>query len=792
LTCVAVLALGIGANAAIFSVVHSVILKPLPYPDPSRLVFLWQRFPSLPFPFDRGLEVSRLNYLEWKRQNTVFADMAAFREMARNETGADLARRVSTGFASANLFPLLGVRARLGRLFTPEEERPDNDRVVVLTDAYFERRFHGEPGALGRSLTLGNTAYTVIGVLPPQFHLPATGEGSNQLKPEVWVPLSRLFQTANDDEQRQLLVAARLRAGVTLAQARTEMVGIAKRLEQSDPKRNEGWTASVFPFADEDASPTLHRALYVLLGAVALLLSIACANLANLTLARATLRSREIAVRAALGATPARIVAQLGAEALVVSMTGAVCGLLLAHWCVKLLLALQPPEIQRPELIGINLAVFGFAAAAAVLTTLLFGLAPSLVVSRPDLNAALKSGGGWGASAARVRLRQFLIAAEVALALVLLSGAGLLIRSFHKLVSLGVGFDTTHLLTVDLDLPERRYPDGAGRSRFFREAMERVSAVPGVTAAAVVDNLPLHRVTMSNFSIAGRPDPPLTSLPVADMAHVSPNYFQAIGLRLEAGRFFTASDLALAEQEKDAVVIVNQTLARQFFRGEDPLGARLLKADRKHAYQIVGVVSDYRPMGAEMGTRPQIFWPYLRLNSATLIVRTAAAPGFFARTIQQVVWSLDKNLPAEEVKSMDHYVNGWLSQRKFNTLLLAVFAGLALVLAMIGIYGVLSNLVASRTREIGIRMALGARPAAIGRLVLGQSMIPVTIGLAAGVAGSLALSRFLEALLFQVRARDPLTLALAAAATLLLSPLAIAVPLLRATRVDCTVALREE
>ena len=792
MTCVAVLALGIGANAAIFSVVHSVILRPLPYPDSARLVFLWQRFPSLPLPFDRGLEVSRLNYLEWKRQNTVFADMAALREMTLNETGADPTRRVSTGFASANLFPMLGVRARLGRLFMLEEERPDSDRVVVLTDSYFERRFHREAGALGRSITLGNTAYTVIGVLPARFHLPATSEGSNQLKPDVWVPLSRLFQTAHDDEQRQLLVAARVKTGVTLAQARTEMVGIAKRLEQSDPKRNEGWTASVFSFADEDASPTLHRALYVLLGAVVLLLLIACANLANLTLARSTLRSREIAVRAALGATPARIVAQLGAEALVVSIAGAVCGLLLAHWCIKLLLALQPPEIQRPELIGINPVVFGFASVAAVLTTLLFGLAPAIVVSRPDLNAALKSGGGWGASAARVRLRQFLIVAEIALALILLSGAGLLIRSFHKMVSLGVGFDTTHLMTADLELPEKRYPDAASRSRFFREVMERARAVPGVMAAAVVDNLPLHRVTMSNFSIAGRPDPPITSLPLADTAHVSPDYFQAIGLRLEAGRFFTASDLTLAEQDKDAVVIVNQTFARQFFSGQDPLGARLFKDDRKHVNQIIGVVADYRPMGAEMGTRPQIFWPYLKLNNATLIVRTASPPGSFARAIQQVVWTVDKDVPAEDVKSMDHYVDQWLSQRKFNTLLLSVFAGLALVLAMIGIYGVLSNLVASRTREIGIRLALGARPAAIGRLVLGQSMIPVTIGLAAGLAGSLALSRFLEALLFQVRARDPLTLAVAAAATLLLSPLAIAVPLLRATRVDCTVALREE
>jgi len=798
LTCVAVLALGIGANTAIFSVVHSVILTPLPYPDASRLVFVWERFPNMPDPPGGRIQVARKNYVEWKRQNTVFSDMAAFRDMPLDETGIDQPQRISTGFVSANLFPMLGVRAHLGRLFTADEERKDNDHVTVLTDKYFDHRFHRDPAALGKSIILGGAAYTVVGVLPPKFHLPADWEGSDQRKPEVWVPLSRLWNSPGDDSNRQLLVVARLRAGVSLAQSRTEMAAIAQRLGQSDKKLDEGWTAAVFSFEVEDTSPTLHRALYVLLAAVAFLLLIACANLANLTLARATLRSREIAVRLALGATRTRIMAQLVSESFVVSLLGAAAGLLLAHWCIKLMLALEPPDIQRPELIGIDLPVFAFAAFASIVTTLLFGLAPSIDASRADLSSALKAGGR-GVSAARVRSRQFLIVVEVALALMLLAGAGLMARSFRELITTGIGFQTAHLNTVDIALPEKRYADDAARSRFFRAVLDRARAVPGVTAAAVIDNLLLHQIADSNFYIAGRPEPSLQSLPIADTAHASSEYFRVIGLRLLAGRFFSDADLAFTEKDKDAVVIVNQAFARQFFLGEEPLGKRLLSPDKKHASEIVGVVSDYRPMGVEYGVRPQMFWPDLRLRSATLIVRThseivrtRAEPVSLAHSIQSAIWSIDKDVSADKVLSMDFYLDEWQSQRKFNTLLMGIFAGLALMLAMMGIYGVLSNLVASRVREIGIRMAIGATSGEIAKLVLLQSMLPVAIGLALGLGGTFALSRFLEALLYHVQARDPLTLALAVCTILLISPVAIYVPLRRATSVDCTVALREE
>lgn len=793
LTCVAVLALGIGVNAAIFSVVYSVILKPLPYPEPEKLVFLWRQFPNMPYPIGERILVSRADYLVWKRQNTVFTDIAAFVAKDLNQTGVDHPRRVSTCFASTSLFRMLGAQPRTGRLFITDEEQPGKDHVAVLSHAYFEQVFHGNTNAVGRSIKLDGTSYTVIGILPAKFHLPATMEGLGQLKPDIWVPLSRLWSTPEDDHRLQLNVTAKLKPDVSLPQARTEMAGIAKRLGQTHPQQwGKPWSISVFPFSVEDTAPTLHQALRVLLAAVGLLLLIACANLANLTLARATQRTREVAVRLALGATRWRLTVQLLMESLVISLTGAAVGLLLAHWCIRIMLAFEPPDIQRPELIEINLPVFLFTAAAAILTTLLFGLAPALTGARIDLNTTLKTGGGWGASAARVRSRQFLIAAEVALAVILLAGAALMIRSFQNLVATGVGFDTQKLITVDLSLPQERYPDGKSQSRFFRTLIERAQSIPGATAAAVVDHLPLHSITAANFFIAGRPDPPANAPLVADMAFASSQYLRVLGMPLRAGRFFTDFDLVRGEEEKDTVAIVNEAFAQKFFPKEDPIGKRLLSQDKKRASEIVGVVADYRPLGVENGTRPQIFWPSLRIPSATLLVRTTGAPEPLTRAIQNTVWKVDKDLPADKVKTMNSYRDGWQSQRKFNTVLLAVFAGLALVLAMMGVYGVLSNLVASRMREIGIRMALGARSMEVGKLVLRQSMLPVMIGLLVGIAGTLALGRFLEALLFQVKARDPLTLALSAAAILLVCPLAIYVPLRRATGVDCTVVLREE
>jgi putative ABC transport system permease protein len=781
--CVAILALGIGANAAIFSVLDAVVIHALPYPDADRLVVIWERFPAMPPPIGPRMFVMRQNFDEWRRQARSFDSMAAFRQDFLNETSTQPPRRVSTGFATASLFPMLGAKARIGRIFTNESERS-----AVITDEFFESRYQRNPSVIGRSIALNSSVYTIIGVLPPRFHLPSTREGSDQLKPEVWLPVP---PPQAKNPPRDLLVLAHLKPGVTVAQARAEMAAIGDRLAKSDAEHNEGWTTSLFDLRTEDTEPEVHQALYVLLGAVAFLLLIACANLANLTLARVTLRTREMAIRLALGASRARIISQLIAEPLLLSIAGAAAGLLFARWCIRLMVAYKPEDIQRPELIAINLPVLIFAALAGIVTTLLFGLAPAFSASRADLNTALKSGGAAGSSLSRVRWRQLMIGGEVAMALVLLTGAGLMIRSFQELLSVGVGFRTDRVTLADIDLPADRYRDDTARSRFFRELVSRTGAASGIEGSAVVDNPPLHRISMSNFFIEGRPDPPMSELPIADKDHGSPSYVSVLGLRLEAGRWFTDRDLPAGNAVPTAV-IVNRSFVRQFFPKENPIGHRLLNGDHKEPAEIVGVVSDFRPMGVENGARATIFWPDLRISAASLIVRSPLAADQIASIIRASVAGLDQQLPAPEIRAMKYYVDEWLSQRRFNTFLLVLFAALALILGMLGIYGVLAGLVASRVREIGIRMAIGATPSQIGSLVVKQSMLPVIAGVVAGLAVSLVLARFLESLLFQVQPRDPLTLALAAAAVLCVAPLAIYVPLRRATRVDCTIALREQ
>jgi putative ABC transport system permease protein len=770
---IVVLALGIGANAAIFSVLDAAVLHALPYPDPERLVFVWERFPSMPPPVGPRMMVAPLNFREWRVQTSVFSSLAAFRHREANETSSGHSQHIDAGFATPELFGLLGAQARLGRLLPSGDER-----VAVLTDAYFDQRFQRNPAAVGRSLTIDGAAYTVIGVLPPGFHLPATYEGSDQTHPDLWLPLSALPQAAEEEHMRSLNVIARLKPGATLAQARTEMDAIARRLQKSEGGFNEGVLTSVFDIRTEDANPQVHRALYVLMTAVAFLLLIACANLANLTVARATLRARELAIRLSLGATRAQLISQLIAEPVLLSVTGAAAGLLVAWSGVKLIVAYKPEDLMRPELIAINLPV------------LLFGLLPALTASRADLNTTLKSGGAGGSSAMRLRPRQVLIAVEVALALTLVAGAGLMIRSFQQLLAVGVGFRTERVFLSDVELPADRYRDGVARSRFYRELLRRASQAPGVAGAAIVDNPPLHKISMSNFYVEGRPEPETGSLPIVDKDALSPGYFDLIGLRMEAGRGFTDSDLAFTEKGPHAVVIVNRAFVRQFFPHENPLGHRLLSPDKKQISEIIGVVSDFRPMGVENGPRPTLFWPDLRGANASLVVRSGAAPGVLATTLRDLVWSLDKELPAADVKSMSYYVDEWLSQRRFTTFLLGAFAALALILGLLGIYGVLAGLVAARVREIGIRMAIGATPGQFGGLVLTQSLAPVVAGLVVGLAASLMLGRFLESLLFQVHPRDPLTLGMALAAVLVVSPMAIWVPLRRATRVDCTVALR--
>jgi len=786
LACLVVLGLGIGGNAAIFSLIYSVILAPLPYPDVNRLVAVWERVPSMPEPIGPRVPVRRANYVEWQRQTGLFEGMAAFVRQDLRENGTDHPQLIPVGFASALLFPMLGARPETGRLFRDDEERAGSDQVAVLSDSYFDRRFQRNRSVLGTAIDIAGTAYTVVGVLPRRFHLPSTYGGGEQPKADVWVPLSRRWKTTADDRADTLTVIAKLRPGITIERVRTDMGALAARLSNADEERYGPKDVSVFSIRDEDTSADVNRALYVLWGAVGFLLLIGCANLANLTLARAMVRTREIAVRRALGASRARIVRQLFAESLVVSVLGAAAGLLVAEAAIRAILALHPPGVQRPEQVGLNVAVFAFVAAASAVTALLFGLTPAIAASRTGVNDALKAGAGQGTSAPRSRGRQILIACEVAMALMLLSGAGLLIRSFRGVLATDLGYDAARILSADVDLPEDRYPDPQGRARFFDTLRERARTLPGVLDATVADALPMHRLTFTSFTIVGQPDPDPKAPLIADFAYIGADYFRTFGVPLLAGRNFSDAEIVSALP----VAIVNRAFARKFMGGRDPIGQQIRVQDR--AVPIVGLAADYREMGAEGELRPQVFRPSVRSPGAMVIVRLAGQATPTAQAVRSLVASMDRELAAGQVRTLEEWNAEFLADRRFSTVLLTIFAGLALLLALVGVYGVMANLVAARTREIGIRLAVGASPGEIGRMVAGQSLRPVVAGLVAGVAGSLVINRVLESMLFQVSARDPATMILAVTLILGVAPAALFVPLRKAMGVSCTVALRDE
>lgn len=787
--CVIVLALGIGANTAIFTLLYDAVLKPLPYPDAGRLVLLYSGFPSLPAPMSDHMPVSRLLYEEWRRQASSFDEIAAFYETSFRENGVDRSRVLETAFVTSNVLPLLGARAEAGRLFRADEEAPGKDLVVVLSDRYFEQRFMRDPRAIGQTIAFGGASYTVIGVLDERFLLPAPALDNRRGQPDVYIPLSRAWTRPELDRQGLLNVAARLRPGVDLNQARAEIRTIGARLKQSDIERFPIADAHVFSFRAEHQSTDLNRALYLLLGAVALVLLTGCANLANLTLARASGRVREIAVRRALGASRADVVKQLLTESMIVSVAGAIVGLVIASWVTKGMLALAPSDAVRPGMGDLSIPVFLFAAAVAALTMLLVGLAPAVSVSGVDLNSGLKTGGRSG-SAPGQGARRFLIAAEVAMALVLISGAGLLLRSFANVIRTDLGFETERLVAVDLELPAVEHPDAPARARLVENILERARALPGASAAAMSNTLPLHQVSITSFEIVGQPPLPPGEFLTADYADLLPGYLEILGVRPVAGRALTASDVVTSHGTGDSVAMVNRAFVDKYLSSVDPLQQRLRIGDR--VYQIVGIVANFRALGAEEDVRPQFFRPGIDGESAILLVKSRVALDALTTDIRNLLGSVDERLATAHVKTMDEYVDQWLEIRRFGLILIGIFAGLALTLAMVGVHSVLAHLVTSRTREIGIRMALGATPSRIARLVAGQSLRPMLFGLAVGLLASAILGRLIGSMLFQVSPYDLVTFAVALAAIVAVTPFAMWLPIRRATRVESTEALRAE
>ncbi|HWS56871.1 MAG TPA: ABC transporter permease [Pyrinomonadaceae bacterium] len=782
------LALGIGANSAIFSVVNAVLLRPLPYPNAGRLVRIRRVDPR---GGNVGGTVSYPNFTDFREQAPGLEHAAAYSDSYAWLGGGGEPERIEGVYASADLFPTLGVSPALGRAFTPEEDRPGAPLVAVISHGLWQRRFGSDGGIIGREILLDGDKTTVVGVMPRGFNFPL-GRESN----DFWVPLgsSGYGEMLKNRRANNHSVIASLRQGVAVGQAQAELDAVNERLASQYPEANAGAAARVTEL-QSDLVGDVRPALLVLLASVSFVLLIACANVANLLLARAAARGREMALRTALGATRGRIVRQMLTESLLLSAAGGAAGLLVASWALPLLVAADPGNIPRVSEIDLDPRVLAFALFVSLLTGVLFGLAPALKVSRPDLNKSLKGGGrGSAGGPARSRVRSLLIVSEVALSLVLLVGAGLLIRSFVALLGTPPGYDPSQVLTATLDVSRAVYPEP---ERFFQQVGARVRELPGVEAAGMTSLPPLSASDTSvEFRIEGRPEPQPGSAPVARPLAIDEDFFRAMRVPVRKGR-------ALGEQDTGRslkVVVVNEELARRYFPGEDPIGKRLIlyhtyAKSEPAPYEVVGVVSDVRHRGLNVPASPEFYVSYLQMAPPrmTLVVRSATPNvAGLAASVRGAITEVDRGALVWDLRQMDERLAESVAPQRFNTLLLGLFALVALALAATGILGVMSYTVAARTHEIGIRLALGATRADILRLVVGRGMLLTLGGVASGTAAALGLTRLMSSLLYGVSTTDPVTFVVVAALISVVALIACYVPARRATQVDPLIAMRYE
>ncbi|HXG67386.1 MAG TPA: ABC transporter permease [Blastocatellia bacterium] len=781
------LALGIGANTAIFSVVNTILLRSLPYKEPERLVVPVSE--NAARDIERG-SITYADYLDWRQEKQVFENVAVFGSSGADLTGGGEPERVLAAGVSEEYFSVMGVAPLIGRTFLPEEHQPNAAQVIVLSYGLWQRKFGGDPGILGQSLMLNGRPYAVVGVMPKDSQWP------NDV--ELWSPLTIGLNPPPDSLRRDNMIwrgVARLQPGVPIEQADAVLEAIARRLEQEFPESRAGWTNRAIFLHEFIVGPQLQSALLVLLGAVAFVLLIACVNVANLLLARAATREREIAIRIALGSSRLRLIRQLLTESLLLATLGGGIGFLLAVWGVDLLKVIAPQDVPRLEEIGLDSRVLIFTLVVSLLTAIAFGLLPALQASKTDLNEALKEGGrGLTGGKRGRRVRNLLVVSEIVLSLVLLIGAGLMVRSFLRLQQVDPGIKVDRLITMRLNAPGIRYPDSPKVIAFYQNIMERVRATPGVQSAAISSALPLGgggfylgRV----FLIEGRPEPPAAPDHPAQWNVISPGYFHTMGMALLKGRDFDERDTA----DSNPVIIINETLARRMFPNEDPLGKRIRSwRDENKLREIVGVVQDTRYFGREDELRGLVYVPHTQNAWRPLVLsaRTSGDPAGMVDALRSAIWSVDKDLAIANVKTMDTILHESVAPQRFNMLLLAVFAIVAFVLAVIGIYGVLSYTVAQRSHEMGIRIALGAQAGDVIRLVLAQGLKLTLTGVGVGLAIAFALTRVMSSLLYEVSATDPLTFAAVAGLLAGVALLASYLPARRATKVDPLAALRHE
>jgi len=787
-----VLALGIGANTAIFSLVNAALLRPLPYEEPSRLVQLWHIPPAKSFPGLTLFSISPANYLDWQRQSSSFEAMAAYGGRSFTFGGRERPEAILGAAVSPEFFSLLRVRPLLGRTFTADENAAGSSKVILLSYKFWRDHFGSDANIVGRDITINSQPYSVVGVMPESFRLPGWAP--------VWVPLAWSNEDRAVRSNHNYMAIARLKPGVAIEQAKSELGAISARLEQQYPEDDKGWGATAIPLREQLVGD-IRPALLVLFGAVAFVLLIACANVANLVLAKTLARRKEIAIRTALGAGRAAIVRHILAETVVLSVAGGALGLLLARLSIGLMVKLLADRLPRFVEVTLDTQVLVFTLVVSILTGVLAGLIPSLRFTRTDVNEALKQGSRGSSDASGGKTRNVLVVSEVALSLVLLIGAGLMVRTLWELRSVKPGFDSANVLTMDVVVPADRFSAPAGQVNFFQEVLQRVRALPGVDSAGVIDSLPLSDGgSHQPFSIEGRPVLPMSEQPEVDVRLISPGYLKAMHVPVIRGRDLSDADSA----GRPGAALISEALARRFWPNEDPLGKHItLTFSPDVVREVVGIVGNVkvdsldetRPVDtiytsvAQVTVSPGEKW---RSFSLTMAVRTSSDPHNATSAISSAVHEVGPDIPVVNVLSMEDVIAQSMSPQRFNFFLLASFAALALLLAAVGIYGVLSYAVRRRVREIGIRMALGASNSDVLRMVVSDGMKPILLGVGVGLAAALALSRLVASLVFGVRPTDPLTFAVVVLILISVGVLANILPAYRATRIEPVRTLREE